>query len=86
MPIRTCVVTFSDGSVQGREWKRFLVLARDENGFEEDVTAQARFSLSAPGKGGIDEDAATKLFDSVCAAHPSRRPPVAGPQDEVFSR
>ena len=35
--------------------QRFLVLARDENGFEEDVTARATFSLSAAGKGEIDE-------------------------------
>src|SRR5438046_831578 len=35
--------------------QRFLVLARDENGFEEDVTARARFSLSTAGKGEIDE-------------------------------
>jgi len=33
MPTRTCVVTFSDGSARGREWKRVLALARfaDDN-------------------------------------------------------
>ena len=49
MPIRTCVVTFSDGSVRGREWKRMswywrfllmIILVRQLNSRESGLSTE----------------------------------------------